>query len=230
MSTSSLVVPGLWRVELGVVNAYLLRSADGLVLIDTGSPGSATDLLDAVAEVGGAASELSAVIVTHHHADHAGSLAAVLEATGAEAWMLPEDAAEVRAGNAFRPYRVASGVLNWVLERVVIRPTPDSYDPSHVAHEVSDGDALPGGLRAVAAPGHTAGHLALFWPEHGGVLIAGDACTNLPVLTLSVIYEDLDRGRQTLRDLARLDAEVAVFGHGKPIVGGASRRLRETFG
>ena len=229
MPLLSPVVSGLWRVDLGIVNAYLVAGRDHMVLVDVGPPGSEAKVVEALARLDLPPQAVGTVIVTHHHSDHAGALAAVLDATGAEAWVSAEDAAEVRAGNAFRPYRPASGALNWALERALIRPSPARYAPAPVAHEVADGDVLPGDLRAVAAPGHTAGQIALLWPEHGGVLIAADACTNLPTLGLSIIYEDLDRGRETLRQLAGLDFDTAVFGHGGPIVGDAAARFRSRF-
>ena len=229
MPLLSPVVSGLWRIDLGIVNAYLVAGEDQMVLVDVGPPGSEAKIVEALAELRLPPQAVGTVVVTHHHSDHAGALAAVLEATEAEAWMTAEDAAEVRAGNAFRPYRPASGLLNWALERALIRPSPERYDPAPVAHEVSGGDRLAADLRVVAAPGHTAGQIALMWPEHGGVLIAADACTNLPTLGLSIIYEDLDIGRDTLRQLAALDFETVVFGHGAPIVGGAAERFRSRF-
>lgn len=227
MPALSPVVPGLYRLDLGIVNAYLLDAGGGPVLIDTGPPGSEAAVLAAVEALGHAPADVRAVVVTHHHADHAGALAAVLAATGAEAWMHPLDAEEVRVGNGARP---ASGLLTWALSRVPLRTAAAPFAPAPVAHEVADGGALPGGLVAVHAPGHTAGHIALLWPEHGGVLVAADACTTLPVLTLSAVYEDLDVGRETLRRLGAFDVEVAVFGHGEPLLSGASRRFREAFG
>ena len=223
------VVAGLWRVDLGAVNATLVAGDGEMVLVDTGPPGSEAKVLKALEALGLPPHAVRTVVVTHHHPDHAGALAAVLRATGAQAWMHPLDAAEVREGNGFRPYRPASGVLNWALERVLIRPTPPRFEPAPVAHEVADGDVLPGDLRVVWAPGHSAGQVALVWPDHGGVLIAADACANLPVLAPSVVYEDLDLGRQTLRRLAALEFDTAVFGHGRPIVGGASARFRRAF-
>lgn len=223
------VVPGLTQVELGVVNAFLLEADRGLVLVDTGSPGSAPRILDAVAELGYQPADVRDVIVTHHHPDHAGSLAAVLQATGAEAWMHAADAAEVRRGVGFRPYRTTSGLLNRILERTVIRPTPARFEPAEVAHEVADGDRLPGGLVAVHAPGHSRGQLALVWPERR-VLVAADACSTLPVLGYSILYEDVEVGRRTLRRLGTLDVDTAVFGHGKPILTDAAACLRNRFG
>ena len=223
------VVPGLWRVELGFVNATLQEHDGGLVLIDAGSAGDEAPILAAVEALGHEWADVRHVVVTHHHSDHAGALAAVVRATGAEVWMHPADAAAVRAGVAVRPYRPASGILNWALERLFIRPSPDRVAPVETDHEVEDGDAVPGGWRVVHTPGHTAGHVALYHAERR-LLVAGDACTNLPVLALSVVYEDVEVGRQSLGRLAALDVETAVFGHGKPIVGGAGDRLRKAFG
>src|SRR5207302_1553049 len=71
-----------------------------------------------------------------------------------------------------------------------------------------------------------AGQLAFLWPEHGGVLLAADAAASVFGLSLSPMYEDLDEGRRSLAKLASLDFEVACFGHGRPIAGGAAGRFR----
>jgi hypothetical protein len=43
-------------------------------------------------------------------------------------------------------------------------------------------------------------------------------------------YENLEEGRRSLARLARERFEVAVFGHGKPIIGGADARFRKKWG
>jgi glyoxylase-like metal-dependent hydrolase (beta-lactamase superfamily II) len=75
-------------------------------------------------------------------------------------------------------------------------------------------------------PGHCAGQLAFLWPQQG-VLFAGDACGNLPRLGLSVAYEDLQVGKQSLANLANLDFAVAYFGHGKAIQCDAAAQFRK---
>jgi glyoxylase-like metal-dependent hydrolase (beta-lactamase superfamily II) len=226
--SAKLVVPGLHEVKLGFVNAFLLETDDGLALIDTGIPGSDAAILGAVREIGRQPAEVRQILVTHCHSDHAGSLAALKRLTGASAWMHPEDAAMVRAGSAMRPVSPAPGLLNALLFRLVIRSAPTSFEAAEVEREVRDGEELPiaGGLRAVHVPGHCAGQLAFLWPRHGGVLIAADAAANVLSLVLSPAYEDLAEGRRSLSKLASLDFEVACFGHGRPIQGGASKQFR----
>src|SRR5207302_853469 len=73
---------------------------------------------------------------------------------------------------------------------------------AEVEQEIHDGEQLPGDLRVVHAPGHSDGHIALLWSQHGGVLLAADSCWNLFArLSLMPFYVDVDEGR---RSLARL--------------------------
>jgi glyoxylase-like metal-dependent hydrolase (beta-lactamase superfamily II) len=48
----------------------------------------------------------------------------------------------------------------------------------------------------------------------------------MPSLGYSLGYEDLELGRASLRKLAALDFDAAVFGHGKAITIGASKKFR----
>jgi glyoxylase-like metal-dependent hydrolase (beta-lactamase superfamily II) len=217
------VVPGLWSVKIRFVNAYLLDTGDGLALIDTGIPGSAPTIQQAVRSIGRDPADIRHILVTHCHSDHSGSLAEMKRLTGAPAAMHPVDAAMVRQGQARRSLRPAPGLLNAII--CLLPGAPTEIERAEIEHEVRDGETLAGGLRAIHVPGHCAGQLAFLWPEHGGVLIAADAAAHVVGLSLSPMYEDLDEGRRSLSKLAGLEFEVACFGHGKPIKSGASRQF-----
>jgi glyoxylase-like metal-dependent hydrolase (beta-lactamase superfamily II) len=220
------IVPGLWQLSLGFVNAFLVDAGDGLVAVDTGIAGSAPKILEAVRSIGREPADIGHILVTHCHSDHAGSLSELKRLTGAPAAMHPIDAAMVREGRASRPLRPAPGLVNALVCQFLLPSAPTEVDPAGVEHEVQDGETLPGGLRAIHVPGHCAGQLAFLWPRHGGVLIAADAAANAFGLAMSPLYEDTTEGRRSLAKLAALDFEVACFGHGRPIHSGAARRFR----
>ncbi|MDQ2693379.1 MAG: MBL fold metallo-hydrolase, partial [Chloroflexota bacterium] len=98
------VVPGLYLINLGFVNAYLLQGHQGLTLVDTGVPGSADKILEAVSDLGKQPGDVKQILITHLHGDHVGSLAALKQATGAPAYMHPADATLVRQGQISRPF------------------------------------------------------------------------------------------------------------------------------
>ncbi|GGK34543.1 MBL fold metallo-hydrolase [Deinococcus malanensis] len=225
------LVPGLHQLSLGIVNVFLLEHDSSLVLIDTGVAGSEDVILNAVRTLGHTPTDVHHIIVTHFHPDHSGSLAALKVVTGARVYMHPLDAVLVQEGRwRERPMTAAPG-LEAIFERVVAAPQSFPHT-AQVDEHLTPGETLPfaGGLTVVAAPGHSAGQVALWWPKHGGVLFAADAMGNTQGLHDPILFEDLELGRATQRALAALEFEVATFGHGDAIRQGAAQLIRQHWG
>jgi glyoxylase-like metal-dependent hydrolase (beta-lactamase superfamily II) len=91
---------------------------------------------------------------------------------------------------------------------------------------VGDGDSVFG-LRIVATPGHTAGHVAVL-DEVGGILVAGDALGTVggtlagsnPSFTA-----DAAAARASVAKLGALRFETLLVGHGEPILSGAAAQV-----
>jgi glyoxylase-like metal-dependent hydrolase (beta-lactamase superfamily II) len=222
------VVSGVYMISVGPVNMFLLESDGGYVLIDTGLPDSADAITKAVAGLGKAPSAIRHILLTHAHPDHIGSLAAVKKATGAVTYIHPADASIATSGKGFRPMKAAPGLLTGILFGLFVK-LDRTVDPAAVDRQIEDGEQLPvaGGLTAIHVPGHCAGQLAFLWGQQGGVLFAGDACSNMMGLGWSLGYEDFEQGRKDLAKLGKLDFQVACFGHGKPIIENASQKFSE---
>jgi glyoxylase-like metal-dependent hydrolase (beta-lactamase superfamily II) len=224
------VVPGLHRIDLGPVNAYLLDAGAGPVLIDTGFPGDELRILGALAELALGPGGLQAIVVTHAHPDHVGGAAALREATGAPVFLHPRDAELVRAGRTGRPLVPAPGFEQLVPPRQLL---PFPIAPLPVDDDLRPGGAAPflPGVTVLGAPGHSAGQVVLRWNRHGGVLIAADAATHLDGrLELAHVCEDPAAATRSFGRLHRLAVEVAVFGHGDPLTAGAGDALRAAAG
>ena len=230
MAAVTRVTDGLWQISLGPVNAFLLGDGHDLTLIDTGLPNSEAKIVAAMGATGKAVSDLKHIIVTHCHPDHAGSVAALRRMSGARVYMHPVDAAMVRNGQAARPMSAAPGLLRGLMYRLFVPKKPTPIEPCIVDQEIEDGSELPiaGGLKAIHIPGQCAGQIALMWPRRR-LLFAADACANAPTFGYALCYEDLDEGKRSLRKLATLDFDAAVFGHGGPIKSGAAQRFRQKF-
>ncbi len=223
------IAKGLHLVPVSYVNAFLLDGPDGLTLIDAGLPGREEVILGAVRGLGRAPGDLRHIVLTHAHLDHIGSLAALKRATGAQTWIHALDAPIAERGTGARPMTPAPGLLPRLLFTFSTHGGGKT-EPCAIDHRIADGDRLPvaGGLRAIHAPGHCAGQVALLW-EGRGVLFAGDACSNVIGLGPPIGYEDRAEGERSQRKLAALDFDTACFGHGKPIPRDAAKRLRAKF-
>jgi glyoxylase-like metal-dependent hydrolase (beta-lactamase superfamily II) len=218
-----LIFPGVYAINLGAVNAFLIADESTYPLIDTGYPQSVPAILAAIQGLNVRPEMITNIVLTHCHPDHAGGVAEMQRLSDAMVWAHPFDAAVVRGLRPMATVFPSPGLLNQVLYRMVVTRTSPEIPPLQEVHEIVDGTVLPirGGLRVIHTPGHSAGHVALRLEHDGGLLIAGDACSNLPNLRLSIVYEDLALGQRSLAQLARIPAQVICFGHGPELRGKA---------
>lgn len=182
MSVSE-VAEGVYRLGTRWANFYLVVEGYECILVDAGYPQYFTQLRGTSQAIGVGLERFSAVIVTHHHVDHAGTAEAVRSRSGADVLVGVEDTPIVRGE---RPSHPPHGF--W---REAWRPSMFAY----LLHSARTGGArcrpvaalntleengplaLPGRPRIIRTPGHTASHSSVFLPERG-VLLAGDAMVN----------------------------------------------------
>ena len=201
------ITKGLHQLGLGpgvgLVNVFLLETTAGLVLIDTGFPGSADAILKAMAQLGYAPAQLAHIVLTHAHPDHIGSLAALKQATGAATWMHGEDASLAEQG-IMRPVHPSPGLLPSLLFKAMQR-MPRTVEPAPIDRRIWDGNELPfAGLLVIHAPGHCGGQIVLLWPERR-LLIAADSCMHLVGLRVPFVNENATRALRSLQRIGELD-------------------------
>jgi glyoxylase-like metal-dependent hydrolase (beta-lactamase superfamily II) len=228
------IADGVHRVLKGYVNAYVIEADEGLILVDTGLPRKAGRIAESLRHMGSTVKEIRHILITHHHLDHTGSLAALCREVDATVYCSPVDAPIVRGERMPPPLnraKLSARVLGPAIERI----GPKRAEPHAVDHALADGETLPiaGGLEVIATPGHTAGHVSFLLDREGGVLVAGDAASAIgqkagpPVgAVLGMATEDLDEAVRSFHKLVGFDFEVALTGHGSPVRRGASELFR----
>ncbi|MDP9495185.1 MAG: MBL fold metallo-hydrolase [Actinomycetota bacterium] len=194
-ATTTAVGSSFERVDLGFVSAYILYRAGEAALVDTGVEGSEGDIEAALAAIGLGWDAVGHVIVTHKHPDHQGGLGAIVA-------LAP--IAQVYAG--------ADDI-----------PAMDT-----VASPISVGDGeRVFDLEIIETPGHTAGHISVL-DTVAGILVTGDALNGVASGGGGVagpdsgFSEDMTAAIESVAKLAGFTYEVALFGHGPPVLVGAS--------
>jgi len=219
------IIPSVHRIPgLRGANVYLLLGKTP-TLVDAGMPGSEDLILSYVDSLDLAARDLARIVITHHHLDHMGSVAAIKQRTSAQVFGHPGDAAFI---SGELPPPPARGAMMRVLFRL-LAPVLPSAEPVAVDVTIQDGDRLDllDGATILHLPGHTPGSIALHFPLER-LLICGDAISHRanrlgpPRKSFTV---DMNQAVSSLRRLAGLEFEVLCPGHGAPIVGGAAERV-----
>jgi glyoxylase-like metal-dependent hydrolase (beta-lactamase superfamily II) len=176
------------RVNLDFVSAYILYRSGEAALVDTGVAGSVPAIESALSRIGLGWDSVGHVIVTHKHPDHQGSLEEVLGRTPGAPW-----------------YAGAGDIAE------IVAMTP--------GNTVSDGQTIFD-LQIIETPGHTPGHLSVLDPA-AGILVAGDALNGAEDGVVGAnpdFSEDMALANASVRKLAGFDYEVALFGHGEPLL------------
>jgi metallo-beta-lactamase class B len=144
-----------WQIGTAGISALLLKDASGAVLIDGGLPQAANLLLANMARLGVQPGDLKLILGSHAHGDHAGAIAAVARATGAQVLASAESAWLLAHGGS-DDIHFGDGIL---------------FPPVQADRIVRDGETVVLGalrLTAHAMPGHTPGSLAWTWNDSQG--------------------------------------------------------------
>jgi len=207
------LAPGVWRIPLirDYVNGFMLRDDDGQVtLIDMGIARSGPKVMAALAWIGSGPSDVTRLMLTHAHPDHAGGAKFVADATGKEFGIHEADAEFLRTGTG--PPRDRNIPLGALFARL-----PSRFPAAPVGETFSDGQLIPfaGGLRVIHTPGHSPGH-ASYLHEQSGVLITGDAIFNVRGLRwpIKAFCTDFVMTTKTAHRLVEVEYTTAAFTHG----------------
>jgi glyoxylase-like metal-dependent hydrolase (beta-lactamase superfamily II) len=235
---SESVSPDLGCLRIVMVNVYLYGIPDagdrGWVLIDAGlpGPGSVERIIEAAAERYGENARPAAIVLTHGHPDHVGTLRTLADRWDAPVYAHEQELPYLTGRRSYPPPDPAVGGGAVSLLSPLFPRGPFDFE-DRVRALPADG-SVPGmqGWRWIHTPGHSAGHVSLF-READRTLIAGDAfvttkaesamaaITWQPVVHRPPAYftPDWASARVSVQRLAALEPELAATGHGPPMRG-----------
>jgi glyoxylase-like metal-dependent hydrolase (beta-lactamase superfamily II) len=234
------VAPGVWRIKDVFVNMYLIHnpSHNKWVLVDTGLKTSAGKIHKVAGHLFWPDSKPAAIILTHAHFDHVGSLRKL-----ADKWDVP-----IYAHSLERPYltgvssypppdpTVGGGLMS-LLSFIYPKGPIDVSDRLLALPDDGTIPELPE-WRYYHTPGHAPGHISLF-RQRDRLLLAGDAfVTTNQESAISVLLQKRKMhgppkyftynwisAERSVKTLADLEPEIAATGHGSPMAG---EELRQT--
>jgi glyoxylase-like metal-dependent hydrolase (beta-lactamase superfamily II) len=237
----SIHILGLEMTKLGkplTLRPVLIVDEDDVTLVDTGYPGQFDQLRQEIAKAGVPFSRLSRIIITHQDWDHVGLMKEIIDTAGP---------IEIYAHRLEKPY--LEGTLPYIKttpDRVAARlqtiPAESREEAARmfaaiptfaVSRTVEDGDVLPfcGGIRVIYTPGHTPGHISLYF-QANRVLVPGDELRvddqGQLVGPAPEHTPDMTTAMSSMKKLLGLDIDYVVCFHGgrcETDVAGAIRKL-----
>jgi glyoxylase-like metal-dependent hydrolase (beta-lactamase superfamily II) len=242
------VLPDLYCHTIQIVNICFVgdANANDFVLIDAGMPHSAQEIISVAEKRYGENCRPRAIILTHGHFDHVGSIIELIEH-----WDVPVYAHELEM--PFLTGRMSYPKPDTTVEGGMVSKMSAIFpiEPINLGNKIQllpeDGSVpyLPE-FRWIHTPGHSPGQVSLF-REKDKALIAGDAFVTVKQEYLYKVFTqeqeisgpprylttDWEAAFESVKKLEALKPSVAITGHGIPMTGellaDSLKRLVEQF-
>jgi glyoxylase-like metal-dependent hydrolase (beta-lactamase superfamily II) len=238
------IAPDLHYQRMSIVNVVFFGEAGGeggWVLIDTGLPPSKSSIIQTAERIFGKGSRPIAIVMTHGHFDHAGSLESLAAHWDVPVYAHPMELPYLTGKASYPPADPLVGGGAMALLSPLYPRSP--VDVSRWVQPLPQDGSVPGmpNWTWLATPGHAPGHISL-WRERDRALIAGDAVVTTgqesayevmlqtpeihgPPRYLTPDWEEAER---SVVALAKLEPHLLITGHGRPVQGARMReRLHE---
>ena len=226
------VADGVYRIPARAANTYLVEAPKGLVLVDTGLPGSEKRIFKTLEKLGKKQAEVKLILLTHRHPDHIGSAAALKRETSATIASHPFEKPYVAGTlmvampNAWnlsgRMVRRVLAITQWTLRLFrIIKFQPVLVDKAADEESVLEDVGLDGSV--IWTPGHTKGSITLFL-NRPKVAIVGDLLRSKGgKLVEPLLMESISQTHASVERVLELGPEWICPGHGNPLPASAVR-------
>jgi metallo-beta-lactamase class B len=218
------IAGNFYYVGANDVASFLLTGPDGHVLIDGGYPGTPPMIMASIARLGFDIKDVKLLLNSEPHLDHAGGLAELQKASGAELWASEASGEAIASGGMDD---IFLGPFSFVTYLPIFR-----YPAARVDHRFKDGDTIRVGpieLTAHITPGHTPGCTTWSFPvrdaERELRVVHRCSLTLPPSLSLGEYPEVRADFEYTFRALRSLPVDIWVTAHAREF--GRYRKFRE---
>jgi glyoxylase-like metal-dependent hydrolase (beta-lactamase superfamily II) len=202
------------------------------VLVDAGLKGFSKDIENMAADLFGPNNPPEAIILTHGHFDHVGSIKKLLKVWDVPVYVHPLELPYLTGRSSYPPPDPTVG--GGLMSALSILYPKKPIDLGINVHVLPDNGKLPHlpEWSYIFTPGHSPGHISL-WRQRDKLIIAGDAfVTTKQESAFSVAMQkreisgppkyftiDWVASAASVKKLYDLQPAIAATGHGKPMYG-----------
>ena len=206
------IAGNFYYVGANDIAAFLITGPQGHVVLDAGYPTTARMIMASITKLGFVIKDVKVLLNSEPHADHAGGLAVLQQASGAKLWASEASADALTSGGDDPDLVLPVRTLVWL--GVIGR-----YPPPRVDHRFKDGETIrvgPIALTAHITAGHTRGCTSWSFPVRDGdrVLNVVSVC-DTGVLATSRYPRQADDRERSVRVLRSLPADIWVTNHAR---------------
>ena len=226
LEIKTITTPFVFNVS---VNCYLVRTADGYTLIDTGRTNKRGAIEKELGSAGCRPGNLKLIVLTHGDFDHCGNTAYLRKKFGTKIAMHDDDSGMVERGDMSWNRKKPNILIRMIFGLFFRLSKSDRFKPDLYLEDGYDLFEYGFDAQVLHIPGHSKGSIGIL--TTGGDLFCGDLIANVDKPELWSIIDDSAAANASVEKLKKLDIKTVYPGHGKPFsmeqfiknIGGISR-------
>jgi hydroxyacylglutathione hydrolase len=207
-------------LPFGLLQSHIIHDTK-TIIVDTGKPGSVPKILAAMRKYDIPNDNVSMILLTHSHLDHAGSAAELQKML-----KVPIAIHRIEKENVEGGVRLKLTPKDWFGKLFLKTPiTKEKFETFKVDIVLEGGEDLrPHGVdaRVIFTPGHTPGSVMLANKEmlagdaaSGGILLGGIINSDVPMWP--IFHSDTVTSIESLKQIIKLSPTKIHVGHGGPL-------------
>ncbi len=214
------------RLKLGFTWCYLLKCADGYLLIDTSYPDYFPQFQKSTAKLGIDVLEIKYLLLTHHHDDHAGFAAELVKKTGCRVIAHHNAVAPLKQGETEKTMHPVNRRVKFVFSIFQLFHQQFKFPPLNLGENdiILTGDdfdllrnmGIDG--KILYTPGHSRDSISVILSD--GSAFVGDVAMNFLRLTgighRPIYVEDINMVYESWQRLISQGAKLIYPSHGNP--------------
>jgi glyoxylase-like metal-dependent hydrolase (beta-lactamase superfamily II) len=200
--------------RLGTVNCYLVETATGFVLIDTGTSNKRAELENALTSAGCRPGNLDLIVLTHGDFDHTGNAARLRDRFAAKIAMHQHDSGMAEQGDMFWNRSSDGAILRYLAPILFRFSKANRFVPDFYIEAGYDLSEYGFEAQVLSIPGHSQGSIGIL--TAAGDLFCGDLLENTKQPAFNAIMDDPGTAEASIGMLKGLGIRTVYPGHGKP--------------
>ena len=207
------------KIKLSISNAYLVKDRKA-VLVDAGAPNEADKILAAVKRAGVNENDISLILHTHGHIDHAGSTAVLKRRLGVPVAVHANDVFMLRTGTngEVKPRNLEAALI----KPFVMRPFEPS-EPDLILEEEMSLNSFGVEGKILFTPGHTKGSISVVLGNNEAIVgdmmmggwLGGAIFGTRP--NYHYYIDDIGQLHASMKKILGLKLRTLYVGHGDPL-------------
>ncbi|QXJ29458.1 MBL-fold metallo-hydrolase superfamily [Saccharolobus shibatae B12] len=203
----------VFEIPLRFVKAFLIETnEDGLILVDSGTPGSGRKIIEGITRLGKNPNKIKSIIFTHSHADHIGGASELKRFVNDVKFGIDRNGIDYLENGKIREPVLHSSALKIIFS--IGKPFLfRKFNGVNVDFVLEEGELVKG-VEIVKTPGHTNDSVSIYLPELNAIIVGDTLQGDKSGLKYPNIYEDFEGLSKSVKKIKAFNPSIVYVSHG----------------